>query len=235
MLPKLGIRPNRTMRDYLSSQIDAFLLEYPTFTVVEKDAEKIVLSGEYDLNGEYQGLVLSEIFQIKIEVPIDFPANLPEVYETKTINNFPHKYANGKLCLMVDLELYIWLQNAPSLTRFFAEIVVPYLYSYKFYSITGEMPFGERSHGSEGVSEAMKEIFNVNDVLAAGRLLYYVVHNNKYRGHHLCPCGSGKNIRNCHAKILKEFFDHKGENAFSSLLNLSLQEILRHVESKNKR
>ena len=88
MLSKLGIRPNRTMCDYLSSQIDAFLLEYPTFTVVEKDAEKIVLSGEYDLNGEYQGVVLSEIFQIKIEVPIDFPANLPEVYETKTINNF---------------------------------------------------------------------------------------------------------------------------------------------------
>ena len=28
-----------------------------------------------------------------------------------------------------------------------------------------------------------------------------------YKGHLLCPCGSGKRIRNCHGKILKDMLE----------------------------
>ena len=33
----------------------------------------------------------------------------------------------------------------------------------------------------------------------------------KYKGHHLCPCGSGKKLRNCHKLLYNSIYKLKNE------------------------
>lgn len=80
----------------------------------------------------------------------------------------------------------------------------PYYYSYEYYSRFGEFPFGERGHGLKGVVEVYQQLFNEPDLLKVCKLLSYVSHK-KYRGHLLCPCGSGIITRKCHGKNIFPF------------------------------
>ena len=61
------------------------------------------------------------------------------------------------------------------------------------------MPFGERSHGVEGIYEYYKEYFDAESKEQVLALLEAVC-SKKYRGHLLCPCGSEKIGRKCKHK-----------------------------------
>ena len=76
-----------------------------------------------------------------------------------------------------------------------------YLYTYRYYEEYGIYPFGERSHGIMGDLEYIKELFNVKEWGQVFDIMHFIA-NFSYRGHLLCPCGSGKRLRNCHGDIL---------------------------------
>lgn len=57
--------------------------------------------------------------------------------------------------------------------------------------------------GDIGDLEYLKDLFKVDDWGQVLNFMLYVV-QSPYRGHLLCPCGSGKRIRNCHGEILKK-------------------------------
>ena len=65
------------------------------------------------------------------------------------------------------------------------------------------MPFGELSHGVEGILEYYQELFD----LSAGEKvvgLLRILTDSDYRGHLPCPCGSNIILRKCHGGILRE-------------------------------
>lgn len=55
--------------------------------------------------------------------------------------------------------------------------------------------------GIMGDLEYIKELFNVKEWGQVFDIMHFIA-NFSYRGHLLCPCGSGKRLRNCHGDIL---------------------------------
>lgn len=87
---------------------------------------------------------------------------------------------------------------------FFERVVIGNLYAVEYHRMYGNMPSGDRSHGSLGILEAYRELFEVDDYSAAIRLLAQATGNLKYRGHLACECRSGLKARDCHGPLILE-------------------------------
>jgi hypothetical protein len=158
----------------------------------------IVVDGLFVVSGP-QGPYDS--FQVKVAVSAGFPLQEPVVLETG--GRIPkiaerHVYPNdGNCCLGVWEE---WLLTAPDHTfeTFLTGVLHDYLVSQTYFEARGEWPFGQRSHGYAGILESFAELMDVeNDatvVIEHLRLLSM----NELKGHHPCPCGSGRKLRQCH-------------------------------------
>jgi hypothetical protein len=64
-------------------------------------------------------------------------------------------------------------------------------------------PFGERSHGREGLVETYAELLCLDD---PGTVPAYLdcLRKKELKGHFDCPCGSNKRLRDCHRDQLQE-------------------------------
>jgi len=190
----------------IKEQIDETLEAYPSLTAKEEDGIYIV-SGLFVMNAEYNGIPLYDEYEIEVDVSDHFPGEVPNVkcLGGDIPGSFEHFYDNGALCLGATCELYDFLAMKPSLKSFIDEIVMSYFYTVSYYKRYGIVPFGERSHDIKGIEEAYMERYGVTDQDVLIELLLYMVGIQRYRGHTLCPCGSGKKIRNCHgSKLLKD-------------------------------
>lgn len=196
----------------LKEELDRVLCKYTSLSLDEND-ECFSLKGEMTLNAEFNGIPLYDVYHVKLDVPKTFPKKIPLL---TLLNNdeipdgFEHLYPSNIACLGTFSDLFDFVSANDSLLAFIDEIIMSYLYSLSYYKRYGDFPYGERSHGNEGVWEAYFERYHVNNRAILVKLLLYTGGIVKYRGHHLCPCGSGKKLRNCHGKLILE--DLKSDN-----------------------
>lgn len=178
--------------------------KYPLLEMT-RDKGSYIFSGEFILNHCFDDVRMTGKFELEINVPVDFPLALPKVKELSHYidRNYPHIYQNGQFCLASDLELKIFFSKNVDICAFIDQYIIPYLYTYRFYDEYGVYPYGERSHGIMGDLEYLKDLFRIDDWKQIFNIMLFVV-QSPYRGHLLCPCGSGKKIRNCHGDILKQ-------------------------------
>lgn len=81
-----------------------------------------------------------------------------------------------------------------------------------------------------GDLEYLKDLFGVDDWGQVLDIMLFVV-QSPYRGHLLCPCGSGKRIRNCHGEILKKVMNAELQDECREIL----LEIKREYDRNGKR
>ena len=192
--------------------------KYPTLICSECDGE-CVFSGEVFLNHVYDSIRMTGKFIIEITVPRDFPLALPIVRELseRIDKSYPHQYIGGYLCLASNLELKIYFNRNNDFSAFVDEYIIPYFYTYRFFEEYGVYPYGERSHGSMGDLEYLKDLLGVNNWNQVYDIMVFVV-KGKYRGHIMCPCGSSKRIRDCHGHVLKQMIDSGLGNECSGII-----------------
>lgn len=187
-------------------QIVEFLSKYSSFNIARKDIKGIELVGAYVMDAQYNGVRLTDDFLLRIMVPVDYPKAVPLVFEDsrRIPNGYEHTFQDGHLCLGVEGELVLGLENDPSLIDFFRGPVIACLYAYIFFDRYGRYPFGDRKHGAEGILQFYEEFFDVKSSISAYKLLSYAIEKppSKQKGHLLCPCGSGLRTRNCHGRSL---------------------------------
>lgn len=181
--------------------------KYPFLKYVQRENECIFV-GNIILNHVYEDVRMTGNFEIELIVPRDFPLALPTVKELSDCidASYPHRYTNGCLCLASDLELKMHISKYHDISIFVDKYVIPYFYTYKYYKEYGIYPYGERSHGIMGNLEYLKDLFCVDNWKQVFDIIVFII-QSAYRGHLLCPCGSGKRIRNCHGKILKDMME----------------------------
>lgn len=145
---------------------------------------------------------------------------LPRIYETegKVPQSFNHKLNDGSLCLATEGEQRLYFSEN-SLKDWIEDYVIPYFFAVEYFKKYNKYPFGDRAHGWKGILQFYQDAFKVDTLEQAYNMLKYLV-LNKYRGHALCPCGSGEKVRNCHKdinlyyrhedrlKVLKEDYDY---------------------------
>ncbi|MDO4648308.1 MAG: hypothetical protein Q4B26_06625 [Eubacteriales bacterium] len=188
---------------YFEEIIDNAICKYPSLSAT-KTERGVSLRGILVLNAEYNDIPLYDEYEIEIDVPKEFPKLLPTVKEISNLipTDFNHFLTDGSFCLAAQCELIDFAVTDKTLTGYIDKYVMNYLYTASYFSRYGEFPFGERSHGVDGIKEAYSERYNCNQEAALIGLLCLLSGIKRYRGHDICTCGSGKRLRDCHGQLV---------------------------------
>lgn len=189
----------------IETQIDELIATYPDLKIISEDNDSYTMGGNVFINAECKSIQLADDFDIEIIVPKNFPKTLPLVKEKsgKIPKDFEHIYHDGTLCLAVNAEIKIFVNEIPNLHAWFRKYVVDYFYTVMYVDRYGTFPYGERKHDIEGIIEFYQDFFNERDIFRIYSLLQNVKKQN-IKGHNLCPCGSRKKCRYCHySKLIK--------------------------------
>lgn len=192
--------------------VDKLLAEHPNLIVEEYGHNHIpqCLQGTFVMNANHNNIRFVKTYTVKILLHEDKIPSVKDIGHHIDVN-YPHKYNNRELCLGTDTEIILTCTSKENfdLYLWFNKFMISYFYSYEYYNRMGEYPFGERSHGSKGILEFYMDIFNIQAHNQAHEFLKFINNQQVYRGHLLCPCGSGKRIRNCHKEAFEMSFNPK--------------------------
>lgn len=206
---------------------------YPGLILEKKVDDCWRVSGILKFEKSYNEVIIGDEYAIEIYISQYYPHEPPVVFERG--NRIPrdfHKLEDNALCLGAPLELRMKFSQTPTLLAFVDNFVIPYLYSYSYFEKYGSMPFGELSHGGKGILEYYFSVFDTNDIELVKQLLT-ILSENRYRGHHICPCGSGLKIRKCHGKKLLEIMKYQTPNGYKYDLS-QINYFIDNLHLKNK-
>ncbi len=172
--------------------------------------------GKLEFAATRNGVHISDSYDIEIFLSSDYPESPPVAKESggKIPDDF-HKFEGGQLCLATPWETRLQFLRQPDILGFIKNLLVPYLYTYSHKLNYYYLPYGELPHGDRGLEESYRGLldgykvrFNIESDIDVLRLLK-ILAENSYKGHLKCPCGSGKDIGNCHGvyllKLKKKF------------------------------
>ncbi len=187
---------------------------YSELRLCEDAPSRWAIRGILAFSATYHDVTITDAFSILVKLPKDYPNSPPTVQETGgRIPTGFHQYPNRTLCLGAPVEVWRRFKADPRLVTFVNTQVVEYLYGYAYFEKYGEMPFGELSHGAQGIREYYQELFNTEDVQIVLALLK-IMADGAYRGHHACSCGSGKILRKCHGPSVLELLKQQPKERF---------------------
>lgn len=170
--------------------------KYPDLRVIT-ERETVYVLGSFPV---MDGAEVLDRFQINIELPADFPDSIPilrEVggripwHESRHVNR-----GTGEACPIVPEEWFLRPESG-SMLAFLDGPVRNFFLGQILVEAGQPWPFGERSHGVDGLFEAYGEMLGTSDRDAIVRYLD-CLRRETLKGHWECPCGSAKRMRNCH-------------------------------------
>ena len=193
----------------LRNQVKLLLDNYQDLSITEEDEHRILLSGTILVYRSACDFILQKQYDVNIVVPKADTA-LPMAIDTgdSIASTYPHRYTDGSLCLETDSYIRYRFIDGMNLVEWMDEFVEPYFFSYEFYCRFGSFPFGERPHGLEGLIHTYQEFWHEKDPITTCGLLRYAAEET-YRGHELCPCNSGKKLRQCHGSAMLPYMRDK--------------------------
>jgi hypothetical protein len=173
----------------------------------QPDLRLAIVDGFVSARGSYalhDGEVVLDRYQVEIRFPREYPNALPVVEEIggripRTADR--HVSSDGTACLLVPEE---WLLSQdPSFKAFLSGPMKNFFLGQFLVDAGMPWPFGQRSHGREGLIEAYMQLLGIND---SNRVAAYLdcLRKKALKGHFDCPCGSNKRLRNCHRAELQE-------------------------------
>ncbi len=146
-------------------------------------------------------------YGIALWLPKNYPKSPPIMFcnDLKLpINTLDrHILKGGQACLEVWPEIKRRWPPGSNLVDFLVNLVEPFLAWQAYYDAFGKPPeWGERPHGKDGIIEYYSEILcRPSDDTIIG-FMKLLSRKNHPKGHKLCPCGSGKKLRNCHRRLI---------------------------------
>lgn len=193
--------------EQIKEQIDDFHKVYPNIKIIDESEREIHLAGSFTVHEEYQGFQVFNDYSVEIVIPIASD-QLPYVIDVGGAikPTYHHYYSSGKLCLETDVKVIADFVDGFDLIRWMNTYVESYYFSYEFYMRYGEFPFGERSHGLDGILESYQELLETKSAQETYDVMQFIIFNS-YRGHHPCPCKSGAKLRRCHGRKMLRFYN----------------------------
>jgi hypothetical protein len=179
-------------------------VEFPYLHAGVADGQT-VLRGELPIVAE--GKIIDQ-FEIEVLVAADGPrAVVPTVSEIG--GRIPHTVdrhvypTTGNVCLFVQDEFWYRHPDGMDLLDFLKGPVTSFFVAQTHYELHGRWPFGERSHGSEGIREFYYELLGTRDKETVRQFLESLA-IAKLNSRAACPCMSGKRINACHGAHIRD-------------------------------
>lgn len=184
--------------DELFDQVTQAVNEHqPELEVCVSD-ESIVIEGRFVLFNQSEPF---DYYGIRVLVSRDFPEQEPKVFETggripKTAEYhvFP---ISGRCCLGV-WEEWLLTISEPSFSNFLTGTLNDYFLAQSCYKSTGVWPFGERSHGVEGIVESFADVLGVKNCIDIVVDLLKNLSNSTFEKDVLCRKEGGGSYDHCH-------------------------------------
>lgn len=201
-------------------EINETICKFKGLKLLEKN-KTLKLVGKIKVNSVFNDVRIIEDFCVEITIPNEYPLEIPTIKEIggKIDRRYHHINYNGTLCLATETEIKLEFNKGLALIEWIDRYVIPYLFSYCYYKRYNIFPFGERSHGIEGIFEFYKEFFEVESKAQCINLLDYICNKN-YRGHDACPCNNGEKVRKCHKDKIIYFKELKVDSVFKNDLKM---------------
>ncbi len=216
----------------VTPQIAQLLHEYPNLVVVQSDSQVVHLLGQILVFRTFNDFTLRKTYTLKIIIPIGSD-ELPFVIDTdrQIKKDYHHRYPNGELCMETDSKIRIRFIDGFDLIAWMSEFVEVYYFSYEYYKRFGIFPFGERAHGLWGIIQTYQDFLVAKDEVETYKLMHFIK-NQVYRGHHLCPCGNEKPLRNCHGQAMLRFYK---DDRIKKIMTDDLEAFDRELAEENER
>lgn len=196
-------QPWHIARPELRAEIEQTLgQDYPDLTFVLL-GDTAVVHGSFPVK-DTDGELLTR-FAIQITFPSNYPTAPPNVREVfARIPHVPSRHVNidGNACLGA-LDEWLIVSSDHSFRAFMEGPVRNFFLGQALVERGEPWPFGERSHGVDGLLEAYAELLGLSDMTSVKPYLLLLSRHN-VKGHWDCPCGSGKPLRKCHGTEFRE-------------------------------
>lgn len=195
----------------------------------DEDDTRYRIAGTLAFSASYKNETLENAYQIQLTVPKSYPLKIPVIRETGgRIPPSFHTNPDGTLCLEAPIKLYLDFNENPTLLHFINKCALPYFYSFSYMENFGQLPFGERAHGGQGLIQMYKEFFQLGDDQIIISLIK-ILAENAYKGSQLCPCHSGNKLYKCHGPALKKIQNLQGSKYYS----LEYVQMLMYLKENN--
>jgi hypothetical protein len=193
----------RRAREILADDLRRDLANAYPLLVVEIRNHLVVVCGKFQLAED--GVEIDG-FEVEIVLPDDYPRGIPSVFEVA--RRIPHDadhhmYENGRACLFVSGERWRYWPAGSTFLEFLEGPVRSFFIGQSLFELTGEWPFGQRSHGLAGIFESYGELLRTRHIPTIARYLE-VLSRRKLRPRSSCPCGSRRPIHSCHMRKIAE-------------------------------
>ena len=214
-------------RNSLAQEINELQAKYSLLQFDVSEDGHASVHGILQFNADHNGKQASGEYEIKIDIPADYPNSVPVAFETggQIAEDF-HQYPSGALCLGAPLAVRQTFQKSRTLLCFVENLLIPYLFSHAYHEEHGEMPFGELEHGISGLVDFYEKLLHTNlpgilnllRILADGR--------KRFRSYLSCPCNSGHLLGECHGRQIEELWTIMQPKEFAK----ELMDILRFLK-----
>lgn len=176
---------------------DALRARYPTLHLFIEDDGAATVTGTFPVLGR-DGRV-PDRYSVSITLPANYPKDLPVVREVG--GRIPwkpdsHVNADGTACVMLPDDRWRCFPEGAPFVQFLDGPVHDFFLGQSLVALGEKWPFGQWSHGREGVYEYYQWLLGTEDPATIGRYLRVLAKLN-FKDHLECPCGSGKKIRRC--------------------------------------
>ena len=191
------IQQNRELYNEECSVIRQRLPDVEIYT----DSGQLVAKGPFPIFKE--GVVIRH-YLLGLVFPKNYPEWIPTVFildpHVKPIPD-RHIFGNRSACLCLPHEVPQHLPDGIRLAKFMDRLLTPWLIGQASYDKHGKWPFEARSHNREGILEGFSDLLEIKDLTVVECFTRLLVRKNPAKGHELCPCGSGKKLRDCHTAL----------------------------------
>jgi len=167
--------------------------------------ESVVVYGTYGISIPDSDRQIE--YGISILMPNKYPKQPPNMFcndpKLPVGDIDRHIMTDGSACLGVYTDIMTRWSLKPDIVNFLEGFVAPFLVWQAYYDAHGTPPpWGERSHFAKGIKEYYRELLGINRRQAVIEFTKLLARKNRPKGHEICPCGSGEQLRNCHRKLL---------------------------------
>ena len=163
----------------------------------------VFVRGSFPVNAE--GIILDR-YSVEIHLATDHPRSLPVVCEVggripRTLER--HINSDGAACILLPDERWRVWPPGSTLLAFLQGPVHNFFLAQSLVEQGDSWPFGQWSHGANGIREYYEELLNTADSEVIWRFLRCLA-AEQIKGHWDCPCGSRQRLRNCHMSTLMD-------------------------------
>jgi hypothetical protein len=223
--------PEEKVIRLVMDQMSEVQIQQPDLEFIISVCGEMIIHGPLRFTIDHQGHTIEDEYQVEIIIPNNYPDSPPKVRETgNTIPEGFHKFhKTGCLCLGAPVEVRRVFSRHKSLFGFVNTQVIPYLFSYSYFRDYGILPYGDLAHGSSGLLNYYKALFQV-DIIRTMNFLKLLA-DDIVPPLMECPCGNGKVLRDCHGPILFELQSFYSPQEF----DFELRDIIALVRQKGIR